>query len=208
MTQDQLDFLYKKLSSPDFANPETGNLAFPSYTVVYEPQFDHQLADTLQKLAAHLIRPQSYAETLVVNVFAFFLDYIKSLPFGRNQSLYEAYLKTEPQNPAYVLKGLAEKAQSDEFIARLYDHIRGSFLETDNANSKSYVFVYGFAQIYPYLRTKHFLNKMERYTQGYKLIVFYPGNSSLTGSKPVSLFGRLKPEPYRSTKLISLDDEL
>jgi hypothetical protein len=201
MITERLDELYAKLASPDFANPSTGNLTFPSYTYVYDPSFEHEVSSTLNKLASNLIRPNAYVDTLVINIFEFFLEYMKSIQHGNHGPLLDFLMEKETTNPAFIKKSLAARAQSDQFFEAIHTHIQ-NYLNEVSHYKKSYVIVHGFSTIYPYLRTKHFLIKMERYVQGYKLIVFYPG----VHNRAFSLFGKLKPEPYRPTKLIEIHE--
>jgi len=198
MTAEQLDQIYRKLSSPDFANPATGNLTFPIYTYVYDPQYENELASTLERLSDHLIRPTAYVETLVIDIFDFFLTYLKNKSFGNYGPFLDYLLKKEPENPDNILRILRSEATSESFFQALDGEIK-SFLESPGEYNKSYVFIYGIGKIYPYLRCGQFISNMERYVQGYKLIIFYPG----THNTSFSLFGKLGERPYRPTKLIN-----
>ena len=93
-------------------------------------------------------------------------------------------------------------ATEDGFLAWIDKQIR-EHLNKESELTKSFVYLYGFGQIYPYLRTNNFLSKFERYNHGedYKIIVFYPGHANRNS---FSLFGCLKDDhTYRSINLIN-----
>ena len=90
----------------------------------------------------------------------------------------------------------------DGFFAYIDKQIR-EHLNNESGLTKSFVYLYGFGQIYPYLRTNTFLSNFERYNHGedYKIIVFYPGYAKRNS---FSLFGCLKDDhTYRSINLIN-----
>ena len=76
-----------------------------------------------------------------------------------------------------------------------------SIIATFNTDKKSYVFVTGFGEIFPYLRASKFISNFEKYTTGkFKVVVFYPGRVD----QFCHLFDKLNDDnPYRAIKLIN-----
>ena len=61
----------------------------------------------------------------------------------------------------------------------------------DDGLKRSIIILYGFTQIYPYVRVNQFLSSFEEYNTGecFKLVLCYPGEATDTS---FSLFGELK----------------
>ena len=96
-------------------------------------------------------------------------------------------------------KSLDKDAYDSRFLKYLNDKIQ-AHLKTEDAFLRSYVFLKGFGNAFPYIRTSRFFNNFEKYVKGYKLIMFYPG----VAKEYYSLFGLLKDENlYRAIKLIN-----
>jgi len=113
-----------------------------------------------------------------------------------------AYLLEKERTGTSVQDTLTRNACSDAFCAWIDAVIQKHFADR-NALKMTYVFLYGFGQIYPYLRTNTFLSNFEKYNryETCKLIVFYPGHATDYG---FSLFDVLEDNnTYRSIKLIN-----
>ena len=73
-------------------------------------------------------------------------------------------------------------------------------IQIEDSYLRSYVFLKGFGNAFPYIRASRFFNNFEKYVKGYKLIMFYPGEAK----EYYSLFRLLKDENlYRAIKLIN-----
>lgn len=190
--------LYEQLKDKDFQDPTTGNLFFPAYMYLYDPAQEYQIQDEIANIKDRLHRPTAFLDVLVLNIFQEFLEFLKSRKFGQ-QSLYEFFLEREKTDPEKVNDSLKREATRDEFFLHINQKIQEHLL-APGEHKKTYVFIHGFGQIFPYLRASKFLSNFEKYIQGYKIIMFYPG----TAKDYYSLFGLLNDEhAYRSIKLIN-----
>jgi hypothetical protein len=97
---------------------------------------------------------------------------------------------------------LIRNASDEKFFEWVDKRIR-EHVNHENELTKSFVFLYGFGQMFPYLRTNTFLSNFEKYNHGedFKIIVFYPGHSQ---GNSFSLFDVLDDaNTYRSITLIN-----
>lgn len=194
--------LYDLLCDEAFQNPDTGSLFFPAYMYVYDPEKEYEIRDEIYGMKDRLVRPNTYINVLVINLFEEFRKYLENRSFG-DQSLLNVVLKHEVTEPGKVLQTLKREANNKDFFAWVNNHINKHLNEVDGFK-KSYVFIHGFGEIYPYLRASKFLSNFEKYIKGYKIILFYPGSAK----EYYSLFNLLNDEnPYRAIKLINPEDQ-
>lgn len=195
--------LYDLLCDEDFQDPKTGNLFFPAYMYIYDPSKEYHIREQIQQIKIRLIRPNTYVDVLILNLFSEFLDYLKTRDFG-GKTLLDTLLQNELKDSDRVTDSLRREAVRGQFLSTLNDKIRLHIEPADDLK-KSFVFVHGFGEIYPYLRASKFLSNFEKYITGYKIILFYPG----TAKDYYSMFDLLNDEnPYRAIKLINPEDQL
>ena len=190
--------LYEQLADKDFQDPTTGNLFFPAYMYMYEPEQEYEIQEEIQNIRDRLYRPNSYLNVMVLDIFQEFLAYLKESNFGKRNRL-EYFLEQEETMPEKVEVSLERDANNDKFFAYLHAKIQSHFGASGDFEV-GYVFVHGFGAIFPYLRASKFLNRFERYITGYNIIMFYPGEAK----DHYSLFKLLNDENlYRAIKLLN-----
>ena len=191
--------LYNKLSDKEFQDPETGNLFFHAYMYIYDPEKEYEIRKEILTIKERLQRPDNYLDALVINIFDELCNFLKQKKFGK-PFLYDYLIEHEEDEPDKILKTLIQEAHKDDFFKFINEKIT-IHLNSNTQFEKAYVFVYGFGQIFPYLRASKFLNNFEKYINGeYKIIMFFPG----TAKSSYSLFNLLNDEnPYRAIKLIN-----
>jgi hypothetical protein len=195
--------LYDLLCDEDFQDSKTGNLFFPAYMYIYDPTKEYTIREQIQFLKDRLVRPNTYVDVLIINLFTEFIDYLKERDFG-GKTLLDTLLQNELKDPDKVTESLRREAVRREFLSSLNTKIKAHIEPADDLK-KSFVFVHGFGEIYPYLRASKFLSNFEKYISGYKIILFYPG----TAKDYYSMFNLLNDEnPYRAIKLINPEDQL
>lgn len=195
-----IEELYNKLEDKFFQDTDTGAIFYNVYIFQYNPTEEYTIREQIENLKTRLKRPNNNLDILSVNLFEEFCDYLDKKSFGPHPSMLQYLLKKE-ENGVPVGDVLIKNACDEDFFSSVNDKIQ-QHIENENNLKKSFVFLYGIGQIYPYLRTNTFLSNFERYNRGeqYKLIVFYPGHSE---GNSFSLFGKLKDDnTYRSIKLI------
>jgi len=193
-----VDELYEKLADPDFQDHFTGDLFFKAYMYMYKPEEEYKMRREILKLQKRLKRPNSFVDVLVLNIFQLFQDYLASRSFG-DKPLLQFLLDMEKADSKKVRGSLDREAGNPKFYEYINDQIR-LHLSSSSSLKKSYVFVYGFGQIFPYLRTSKFINRFEKYITDYKIVLFYPGNYKVD----FELFGLMNDKnPYRTIKLIN-----
>lgn len=192
--------LYEKLSDKDFQDYLTGNLFFPAYMYVYDPEKEYEIEAEIQNIKNRLHRPNNYLDVMVLDIFDEFLNYLKTNSYG-NKTMLQDYLDDELAMPAQVEEGLVQDATGDAFMNYLNSLIKDHLSNAGNADV-AYVFVKGFGKIFPYLRASKFMNRFEKNISGYKMILFYPGEVR----ENYNLFKILNDEHlYRAIKLINKD---
>ncbi|GEO05552.1 hypothetical protein AAE02nite_32160 [Adhaeribacter aerolatus] len=191
--------LYEQLANKDFQDPTTGNLYFPAYMYMYDPEQEYQIQAEIQNIRDRLYRPNSYLNVLVIDIFQEFLSFLKGNNFGK-KTKYEFFLEQETIKPEKVDESLKRDANSDRFINYLHTRIQEHFSVSGDFEV-GYVLVHGFGAIFPYLRASKFLNNFEKYISSrYKIILFYPGEAK----EHYNLFGLLNDENlYRAIKLLN-----
>jgi hypothetical protein len=194
--------LYDLLSDEAFQDPATGNLFFPAYMYVYKPETEYYIREQIADIKKRLIRPNTFIDVLVINLFEEFRLYLETREFGNN-NLLNVLMEKEASDAQTVEQTLKREANSANFYKWVNDKICNHLQNVDNFK-KSYVFVQGFGEIYPWLRASKFLSNFEKYISGYKIIMFYPGSAK----EYYSMFNLLNDEnPYRAIKLINPDDQ-
>jgi len=194
--------LFDLLCDKSFQDPETGNLFFPAYMYIYKPDKEYQIRAQIKELKERLIRPNNYVDVLILNLFDVFLEFLQTRDLG-GTSLYDILLKSEHNDPEKVTTTLKREASSEPFFSKVNTKIQ-EHLRNVNQYKKSYIFIHGFGEIFPYLRASKFLSKFEKFISGYKIILFYPG----TAKDYYSLFDLLNDEnPYRAIKLLNPGDQ-
>lgn len=190
--------LYDLLCDKSFQDPATGYLFFPAYMYLYEPEDEYLIREEIASMKERLVRPTDFVDVLDLNIFNEFCNYLKTQKWGSTNWL-DFILSEEAKNYQNVQRTLRQKANDVKFCTFLNNKIQLHINEVSDLK-KSYVFIYGFGQIFPYLRASKFMNFFEQYIKGYKIILFYPGNAD----KNYNLFKVLNDEHlYRAIKLIN-----
>lgn len=190
--------LYTQLSDKDFQDHQTGNLFFPAYMYMYDPEKEYEIDAEILDIKNRLHRPNNYLDVLVIDIFEVFVEYLKHEKFGRDTK-FNYYTQFEVSKPDAVDKALKMDAYNQRFLTYLSNKIQEHFTQAGESEV-AYVFVKGFGRSYPYIRASRFMNNFEKYIKGYKLIMFYPGEAK----NYYSLFRLLKDENlYRAIKLIN-----
>lgn len=175
MTVEQL---YEKLSSPVFQDPKNGDLFYNFFIYQYPAKEEYEIRRQIRMFKESLQRPSAYVEALTLNLFEEFCKFLDSQSFGKlNPSLLKFLMEQESKSPENIQKVLTQQANSRQFYEYIHKRIM-EYVSIDDGMKRTYVFVYGIGDIFPYLRTNVFLTNYERYneTDKYKLIVFYPGH--------------------------------
>lgn len=197
-----IEELYHKLEDKSFQDTTTGTMFYNVYIFQYPAQEEYEIRKQIENFKARLRRPSNNLDILTLNIFEEFYTFLEDKPFGKYPSMLQYLLDKEQKDAAAVQKTLIRNACDKEFFKYIDTRIREYKLQENNLH-KSYVFMYGFGQLYPYLRTNTFLSNFEQYNTGetYKMIVFYPGHAE---GNSFSLFDTLKDDnTYRSIKLIN-----
>lgn len=190
--------LYTQLSDKDFQDHQTGNLFFPAYMYMYDPEKEYEINAEILDIKNRLHRPTNYLDIVVLDIFEVFVEYLKQEKFGRDTK-FNYYIQHEEVKPNAVDKALRMDAYNQRFLTYLSNKIHEHLLQAGDSEV-AYVFVKGFGLSFPYIRASRFMNNFEKYIKGYKLIMFYPGKAK----DYYSLFGLLKDENlYRAIKLIN-----
>lgn len=190
--------LYTQLSDKDFQNHQTGNLFFPAYMYMYDPEKEYEVDAEILDIKNRLHRPSNYLDVMVIDIFEVFVEYLKQEKFGR-ETKFNYYTQHELSKPEAVDKSLKMDAYNQRFLTYLSNKIQ-EHLTQAGESEVAYVFLKGFGRSFPYIRASRFMNNFEKYIKSYKLIMFYPGEAE----NYYSLFGLLKDENlYRAIKLIN-----
>ncbi len=190
--------LYSQLSDKDFQNHQTGNLFFPAYMYMYDPEKEYEVDAEILDIKNRLHRPSNYLDVMVIDIFEVFVEYLKQENFGR-ETKFNYYTQHELSKPEAVDKSLKMDAYNQRFLTYLSNKIQ-EHLTQAGESEVAYVFLKGFGRSFPYIRASRFMNNFEKFIKNYKLIMFYPGEAK----NYYSLFGLLKDENlYRAIKLIN-----
>lgn len=194
--------LYHKLEDRSFQDTTTGTMFYNVYIFQYPAQEEYEIRKQITDIKSRLRRPSNNLDILTLNIFEEFCTFLDNKSFGKYPSMLQYLLDKEQKDAAAVQKTLIRNACSQEFFKYIDTRISEYKLLENNLH-KAYVFMYGFGQLYPYLRTNTFLSNFEQYNTGesYKMIVFYPGHAE---GNSFRLFNLLKDDnTYRSIKLIN-----
>ena len=194
-----IEELYNKLEDKFFQDTDTGSIFYNVYIFQYKAEEEYEIRDQIENLKVRLKRPNNNLDILSVNLFEEFCTFLDKKEFGSQPSMLKYLLDVEKEDD--ITEDLVSLACDEDFFQAIHDRIQ-QHIEDENQLKKSFVFLYGVGQIFPYLRTNTFLSNFERYNKGerYKIIVFYPGHSV---NNSFSLFDRLKDDnTYRAIKLI------
>jgi len=190
--------LYTHLANDDFKDHETGKLFFPAYMYMYDAEKEYEIDAEILEIKDRLYRPSNYLDVIVLDIYEEFLAYLKQEKYAKSNQ-FDFLMMHEKSKQVAVEKSLLKAAYDDRFLSFLNDKIQ-SHLKIEDSFLRSYVFLKGFGNAFPYIRTSRFFSKFEKYVKGYKLIMFYPGEAK----EYYSLFGLLKDENlYRAIKLIN-----
>ncbi|RXP53135.1 DUF1788 domain-containing protein [Lutibacter sp. HS1-25] len=190
--------LYKQLSDKDFQDHHTGKLFFPAYMYMYNADNEYEIEQEILDIKNRLHRPNNYLDVMVIDIYEEFVEYLKQEKFGKSNK-FDFYTIHELNKAEAVDKALKQDAYDNRFLNFLNTKIK-NHLNNVNNYEVAYVFVKGFGNAFPYIRASRFMSKFEGFINGYKLIMFYPGEAK----EYYSLFGLLKDENlYRAIKLIN-----
>ena len=190
--------LYTLLENDHFKDHETGNLFFPAYMYMYKAEDEYEINQEILDIKHRLYRPSNYLDVIVLDIYEEFILYLKQQEMART-NMFDFYVQNEKAKPEAVDKGLIKAAYDPRFLKFLNQKIQ-DHLKIEDSHLRSYVFLKGFGNAFPHIRTSRFFNNFEKYVKGYKLIMFYPGEAK----EYYSLFGLLKDENlYRAIKLIN-----
>jgi hypothetical protein len=190
--------LYTHLANDDFKDYETGNLFFPAYMYMYNAEKEYETNAEILDIKNRLHRPTNYLDVIVLDIYEEFIAYLKQEKFAKSKK-FDFYMLYEKSKANAVDKSLFKDAYDPRFLEFLNQKIQ-SHLKKEDAFQRSYVFIKGVGNAFPYIRASRFFNNFEKYVKDYKLIMFYPGEAK----EYYSLFGLLKDENlYRAIKLIN-----
>lgn len=193
-----IEELYTHLENDDFKDQETGNIFFPAYMYMYDAEKEYQVDKEILEIKERLYRPSNYLDVMVLDIYEEFINFLKQQSFAKSNK-FDFYTNHEKLKPEAVHKSLDKDAYDPRFLKYLNDKIQ-AHLKIEDTFFRSYVFLKGFGNAFPHIRTSRFFNNFEKYVKGYKLIMFYPGSAK----EYYSLFGLLKDENlYRAIKLIN-----
>jgi hypothetical protein len=138
--------LHNQLCDKDFQNHQTGNLFFPAYMYMYNPEMEYQVEKEILDIKNSLHRPTNYLDVMVLDIFEEFLSFLKNEKFG-NSTKYAYYLEHESSKKDAVDKALKQDAYTEKFMNYLRDKIAAHHNDTDY--EVAYVFIKGFGNSYP-----------------------------------------------------------
>ncbi|SHM74959.1 BREX protein BrxB domain-containing protein [Fibrobacter sp. UWB7] len=208
MSSMTLTNLYAKLKNKIFRNPANGDLFYNYYIFLYPAAEEYKWRRDILDIKEKLIRPADYIDTLVLNLFDEFCDYLDHISFGKSPSLLKYLLEKESQGGnaiEQVQKSLTLHANSKEFLQHIHNRITEHVSKQEDEFTRPYIFIHGVGQMYPYLRTSTFFAQYEPLNKPskYKMILFYPGTACDDDTK-FKLFGVLNDNhKYRSHLLIN-----
>jgi hypothetical protein len=194
-----IDKLVDLLEDKGFQDPRTGNLFFGAYIYTYDPKEEYTLQSDLKKLTQRLKRPNNFLDCLTIDIYEFFIEYLKSHRFGQF-TFFEEAMEQEKENPEKAYEYLLYEIENDDFYTYLEKKIKTHFEGEDD--KKVYLLIHGIGQVYPYLRASTFLKRTEALIKNFKIIVFYPGAYN---ENEYALFNELRTDNmYRVTLLNNL----
>lgn len=185
--------LYTKLEDPSFQK-QSDSIFTNVYIYPYDVKEENKVLSDIKDFKGRLIRPSNSLDLLYIDIFQLMLDYLESKNFGKHGSLLTYFQKKEQDINMTDLISQRIYSDNSEFLKTLNDKIK-NFLDQnqskDDGLTRSLVMIYGFSQIYPYIRVNQLLASFEEYNKGerFKLVICYPGVVTDTSFE---LFGVLK----------------
>lgn len=173
--KENVNKIYTLLSDSEFKNPDTGGLFFPIYIYTYSPEKEFEIRKEIEKLNKDLQRPSSYINSLKINLYKEFVQWLETEKGFDENSLLQEVLHIEKEGDATSISHfIIDEANNDEgFIKYLGEKMKKYFEKQEH--NRVYILLHGIGEIFPYLRLSDFLKKIEKYVKNYKLIAFYPG---------------------------------
>lgn len=169
-----LDALFEFLRDEDFQAPASGLLNFPAYLYAYPAEQEYAFRKALPRLCERLRRPPIYQDSLVLNVFDCFVDHLRATQFGA-RSYLDLILEEEGEAPTKTKRLLNDLLGEGSTFYTSIDRTIRTHQDTTDDMKQSYVFIHGWGSIHPFLRASQFMGCIERFVEGYKIILFYPG---------------------------------
>lgn len=184
--------LYELLNSAKFRKTEEGDLFYNFYIYQYPADKEYEMRDQIMEFKENLIRPTTYVDALVIDLFEEFCSFLDQRKFLRHPSMLHYLADKEDADATTsnsVRDTLVRQAHSKEFLEYLHAKIMDHITIVDEFD-RPYIFLHGIGSMYPYLRVNELLSMYEDYnlTHKYKLLVFYPGKRD---HNSFSLFGML-----------------
>ena len=168
----KMNAIFELLSEQEFKNPDTGLLFFPVYIYTYSPKDEFEMRKEILKLDEKLKRPSNSLNSLLINLYHEFIEWLESQEVFGDTLLNEVF-EAEKRDYQSNLSYLIDQANSDVFIQYIGQKIKHYF--ESQSSDKVYLLLSGIGEIYPYLRLSNFFKKTEGYVRNYKIIAFYPG---------------------------------
>lgn len=199
--------LYDKLKSEEFLDPHSGSVAYNYFIFPYPANQEYEIRDQIVEFKKNLIRPNTFADVLCINLYEEFCEFLKSKEMD-DKPLLDFLMDQEEEDPDMAatvndyLMNIVTDTTDDGFIAHIARKINEHVAIVDD-KIRPYIFIHGIGSIYPYLRVNQFLSIFEDFNSPdkYKIIVFYPGHADGNYFK---LFDELADKhSYRAVKLIT-----
>jgi len=170
-----LSELFAFLRDDDFQNPDSGRLNFPAYMYAYPADEEYAFREELPQLCERLRRPPIHQVPFVLNIFDHLVDELSTKGYS-GRSYLDIVLEEEGEAPKKTSRLFEEVlGEGSGFYRSIHDSIRAHQQAADKKETRSYAFIHGWGTIHPYLKASQFMGCMERFVDGYKLILFYPG---------------------------------
>lgn len=198
----KFDKLFTYLSDKGFQDARTGNLMFPIYIYTYPPEREYEARKEIGKLDEKLSRPKNNLQCQVINLYEFFIEYLKSIQIN-NMSFFQSILEIEKEDPENTYYFIVDKLHEPDFYNYFRERVKSHFTAPP-VERKSYLLVHGFGNLYPYLRVNTFSKNIEHIVKDFKVIIFYPGSYESGNYK---MFNAVESEnAYRATYLNQIID--
>jgi len=198
--------LYKKLEEPYFQENTQESIFTNVYIFPYDIKEENKVLSDIKNFKKRLIRPSNNLDLLYIDIFQFIMDYLESKNFGKRGPLLE-YFQSKEKEGIDMTGVITQKIYNDntEILKNLKNKITdflGKNVENNDGLKRSIVILYGFTNIYPYVRVNQFLSSFEEYNRGehFKLVLCYPGEATDTS---FSLFGVLKDNHAYRAQILS-----
>ena len=124
-----IDNLVNLLEDKGFQDPKTGNLFFGAYIYLYDPASEHEMQKNIKTLTDRLKRPNNYLDCLTINLFDFFIEYLKGNSFI-GTSFFDTAVEQEQVNPDKAIDYLLREIEDDRFYKAFEAKVKNHFSET------------------------------------------------------------------------------